>query len=270
MINLKKIQASVVFQLNELKGILRLDSPWHEFAAVSRDVCDSFLSLASASLLCDYNSKMFFINLARSAENWRRFLLAAHISHKQHVTLQYHLPLFAAIVANKPELMAGIRIALPVQWQQGKGYESVFHTVWLYTLIFQHKCASSSEIELHLEALEVCEVDENHRFLFSALLGLNELKEADFWQSFEQMLIKHEQYVQVTLDSPALQIKRFSAQRFVWLEGLAILRLAKIKGFTVPAKGILYCPDEALVDHTPPYTGDWPLIPLAQTAGELS
>ena len=263
MADLKKIQASVVFQLNELKGMIRLDSPWHEFTTVSRDVCDGFLTLASASLLCDYNSKMFFTNLARSAENWRRFLLAVHTPYKQFLSFQYHLPLFAAIVANKPLLISNIRIALPVRWQ-GKGYEYTFHIVWLYTLIFQHKCISTAEMESHLEALENCEADENRRLLFMALLGLSELKEADFWQSFEQMLMSHEQYVQATLGSPALQVKRFSAQRFMWLEGLAILRLAKMKGFTLPSKGILFCPDEALVDNTPTYTGDWPLIPLHQ------
>ena len=264
MFNLKKYQASAITQLNELKGEVNFDMSWREFAGVSREICDYFLALSSASLLCDFKPALFFTNLSRGAENWRRFLMASQLSYQQQASLQYHLPLFAAITANQKSLVDGIRVVLPVNWQKGKGYQSVFHSTWLYTLIFNNQCVVSTEIESHLKILETCEIDENRRLMFTALLGLNELAEPDFWQYFEQMLMVHEESIFTMLDSSAIQVKKFAAQRYIWLEGLAVLRLAKMKGFTLPSKGILFCPDEALVDYTPAYAGDWPLIPLPQ------
>lgn len=93
------------------------------------------------------------------------------------------------------------------------------------------------------------------------MLGLQGLTEDDFWGFFIDALYIHEQWVERKNNSVATSIPGFLAHRYIWFEGLAWLRLARINGFTVPSAGILYCPDEVLEPFESAFQEDWPLVP---------
>lgn len=258
--DLKGFQQSASYQLDEAKGTIVLGKDWKLFSAQSRQVCDHFLTLAAASLLADMKPALFFMNLCRCAENWRRFMVSAQEHFQQRPSLIFNTPVYAAIIAQDTSVLTGICEALPKQWQEGEEYPDQFHLTWLPALLQLNGCQVDDNVETHLQVLEEAEPERCE--LYKALLGLEELEEADFWNQFNSVLYAHEEDIEKRINSVSTDTPRFIAHRFIWFEGLALLRLALIKGFVLPSHSIMFCPDEALMALTDKYQGDWPLVPL--------
>lgn len=264
--DLKGFQESAVYQLEEAKGAIILDSDWSDFSLRSRRVSDYFLTLGAASLLADMKPALFFMNLCRSAENWRRFMLSSQEHFKQRPSLMFNTPMYAAIVAQDKTLIKGICDVLPEQWKEGEEYQDQFHATWLPALLLLNDCQLDDQIEAHLTALEESEEEPLRSDLYKALLNLDDLDESDFWNQFNSALYAHEETIEKRVSSASTDIQRFIAHRFIWFEGLVFLRLALINGFVLPSKSIMFCPDEALAAMPEPYRDDWLLIPLPSAA----
>lgn len=260
--DLKGMQDSSKYQLSEMIGVIRLESDWANFRAQTRVVCDHFLTLAAASLLADMKPNFFFLNLCRCAENWRRFLVSSRDHFADQPTLSYAAPLHAAIISQDTSLINGILENLPAAYLKGQEYEDRFLVAKLLALLAANACQSSAVIEENLEALSKLDTQPVKVELFKALLEIDELKEEDFWSSFETALYSHEEETEKKIKSVVVKITEFIAHRFIWFEGLAFIRLAQTKGFTLPSNDIKYCPEEALGKMPQSYDGDWPLVPL--------
>ena len=257
------MQISAKSKLADSVGSITLDLSWAEFNSQCRGVCDHFLTLAAASLLADFKPDFFFQNSLRSAENWRRFLLCAQSHYQERPSLMYCEPLYAAINANDLTLVQKIKEALPTTWSETVEYQHRF----LIPDIFSDVALSdfqtvSVELNTKLEQLYECEPEPIRAKLFSALLGLDDLTEDDFWDQFETALYAHEEQIQNKISAVSTKISEFIAHRFIWFEGLAWLRLAQHKRFSRPSEHMLFCPDEALKPNAQTYSGDWPLVPL--------
>lgn len=265
--DLKGMQAVSKYQLGITIDTVFLDDDWVKFRSEAREICDHFLTLATASLLADMKIPFFFQNLCRSAENWRYFLVSARDHYHQQITLNYNAPLYAAIIADNTRIIQGIVDALPVSFLKGEEYEDRFITCKLHALLAISRCTLNDEIKSLLGVLVNAEKESFNSILFKALLGLDELGEAEFWEQFETALYAYEELVESKKAAITVKISEFIAHRYIWFEGLAWLRLALIKGFTLPSGAIAFCPDEALEKIPGPYQGEWILIPLPDTAG---
>ncbi len=259
--DLKAFQQNAIGQLEELQGAIRLDDDLSNFRKVTRMVCDNFMTLAAASLLADMKPDLFFQNLWRSADNWRRYLLSCAGHYDKPPTLLYNSPLYAAIVTDDSELLAAIAKALPKSWQQGEEYEDQFIISKLLLSLSQNGQKSDRDVETSLVALEACEEDSTQSDLVKALLGLEDLKESDFWSYFETALYAHEEVIQDRVSSFTTKVTHFIPHRYIWYNGVVWLRLAIKKGFVLPSKSIMFCPDEALDLSPRSYKKDWLLIP---------
>lgn len=260
--DLKGMQASSLYQLEQAIGSIPLAGEWDVFRDKTRKICDHFLTLAAASLLADMKVQFFFQNLCRSAENWRRFLVSSRDFFSQQPTLNYNLPLYAAIIANDITLLKGLSDALPKQYLPGEEYEDKFIICKLHITLALNNCAMDDEVESLLVQLSQAEVDPNILQQFKSLLALEDLNEADFWLSFDDAIYAHEANIETAMNLPTTQISQFIAQRFIWFQGLAWLRLAMMRGYQIPSRAILYCPDEALESMEESYVGDWSLVPV--------
>ena len=261
--NLKTLQENAIYKVeNELIGKVSLSSEWSDFRHVSRQVCDNFMTLATASLLADMKPALFFQNLRRSAENWRRYLVSSRDHYKTPSPLHFNSPLYAAIIADDMALLNEIKQAMPTQWQKGEEYQDKFHVSWLHLLLCINGCQLDEKIEEHLTALENCAADNNQLDLFKALLGLEELTEEDFWSQFEHCLYAYDETVEKRVLALTTSVIQFAPHRFIWFEGLAWIFLALKKRFKLASSLYLYCPDEALEKTTENYLNDWLIIPV--------
>jgi hypothetical protein len=239
---------------------------WLSFSVKAREICDHFLTLAATSLLADMKLPMFFLNLCRAAENWRRYFIASKQFYQEQAPLLYNAPLYAAIVANDVSLINSISSALPKIYKKGEEYEDNFHLSWLLILLTQSHCQSSDLIEEHIRSMSMCAKDPLKIDMIKALLTQDELTEDDFWSFFETALYAYDEEVQKKINTATTSLTAFIAHRYIWFEGLVWLRLAQTKGFTLPSGAYMFCPDEALGKMPEPYAGDWLLIPLPNDA----
>lgn len=256
------MQDSSKYQLSEMIGVVRLDGEWSQFRVHTRSVCDHFLTLAAASMLADMKPHFFFLNLCRCAENWRRFLVSSRDHFAVQPPLSYAAPLHAAIIAQDKTLIRGILENLPASYSEGEEYEDRFLATKLLALMADSGCSPNKPIDEALSALEKTTMQPLKTQMFKALLGKDDLQEEDFWSEFETALYLYEEETEAKVKSVVVKISEFIAHRFIWFEGLALLRLAQAKGFTSPSADIKYCPEEALAKMHEAYVGDWPLIPL--------
>ncbi len=75
---LSLLKEDAVFDIEYWIDSIHTQMPWLAFEDASRTLCDNFLTLAASSLLANLKRDMFFLNLCRSAENWRRHLVVNH------------------------------------------------------------------------------------------------------------------------------------------------------------------------------------------------
>ena len=260
--DLKGLQGSSMYQLSELVGVITNNMEWSKFGTYSRQVCDHFLTLAAASLLADFKPDKFFLNCARSTENFRRFLLTAQQHYQQRPSLMYSEPVYAAIVSQQTALLKPLQDALPTSWQSGEEYQ---HSYLIPSMMLQLAINDSNTDQIvanKIPDLLACEPEPTRANLFISLFNLQDQTEKDFWDHFETALLLREQEIQAKVQSVTTKISEFIAHRFIWFEGLAWLTLAKQRGFKLPSKHLSHCPDEALITTNAHYSGDWPLIPL--------
>lgn len=258
------MQASASYQLGLMINTMSLESEWSVYRAQARKVCDYFLTLGAASLLADMKVSHFFHNICRSADNWHRYLVSSRVAFNKQITLTYNAPLLAAIVANDPRLIERIARDIPNEWKEGEEYEDKFILSRLLIKISANKGQFDNEMEMQLSHFNEVAGGSPEVELLYALLALDNKNECDFWASFMDASHQHEQWIIEQCGSVTTNIEKFIAHRYIWFEGLAWLRLAMTKGYTLPSDGILYCPDEALESIELPFQDDWPLVPLAE------
>ena len=255
--SLSSLKVSAEYSLSSAEYRATLDLNWRSFRDTSQAIFDNFLSLATAKLLLDLQVEQFFINLHHCAENWRRYILTSEHHYNRKIPLFHDAPLYAALITRDQHLLTELSNTLDPAFKKGHEYEDTFYICWLHLTLALNGFAFDEKIAALLNALENCQVDSGDTDMFKALLGQNGLKESDFWEAFEIALYEYDQYVEKRISSFSLDITKFTVHRFIWLKGISLLQIALAKGFTLPSKNIMYCPDEVLA--SPPQV--YPAVP---------
>ena len=213
-----------------------------------------FHTLAAASLLVDGNSEKFFLNLTRCAENGRRFLKVLRRRGLPLPRASRNVPLLAALAcadfARAAELADLSRQDLDVAHQE---YEHEF--LWARALqLLTRAPPVAADVEPVLAALEPLAPDAADRIgAVRALLG----GDADgFAQAMKAAARQYELETEKRARSFTTPVTTFAPHRFLWLEGLALLRLGERAGLVVEDE-LRYCPRLARVPMTARYEGDW-------------
>ncbi|NOY73494.1 MAG: hypothetical protein GXP14_14200 [Gammaproteobacteria bacterium] len=260
-INLGDIREDAMYRINQSIFSIAPNADFTDFESQTKVLCNEFLILAAASLLADMKPSMFFLNLCRCAENWRRFSNLSQTCFHRLPTLLYNTPYYAAVIANDKQLIQKLINTMPEEWSKGEEYEAQFHETCLIMLLSANNVKQDKNVIKHLSLLEACEADSAQTILTKALLGLDELTADDFWAQFEISLYEHVEEIEERAQMASTSITNFAAYRFIWFKGLAWLRLAKIRGFEFPSSGYIYCPEEALLPMSEAYKGDWIIMP---------
>ncbi|NVJ05727.1 hypothetical protein HUW63_10855 [Myxococcus sp. AM001] len=209
--------------------------------------------IAVATLLVDGNPQGFFLNLCRMAENGRRVQRLLADRGLPPPPARRNTPLLGALAAGHFSLAEAVAEGSATQWQQGAEYEDEF----LWASALQHLARTPfAPLEHVLVSLEKAgqEPSASRVALARALVARDA---AAFAESFAAACLDYGLVTEKRARSLATPVTSFAPHRFLWLEGLALLRLAERAGIAPEDTGFRYCPPLARVPMTATYTGDW-------------
>ncbi|QDE87501.1 hypothetical protein BHS06_00255 [Myxococcus xanthus] len=209
--------------------------------------------IAVATLLVDGNPQGFFLNLCRMGENGRRVQRLLADRGLPPPPARRNTPLLGALAAGHFPLAEAVAASAATQWQQGAEYEDEF----LWAAALQHLTRTpSAPLESILVPLEKVG-QEPYASRVAMARALVSRDAAAFAEAFAAACLDHGIVTEKRARSLATPVTSFAPHRFVWLEGLALLRLAERAGIAPGDTGFRYCPPLARVPMTATYSGDW-------------
>ncbi|MBZ4417574.1 hypothetical protein [Myxococcus sp. RHSTA-1-4] len=217
-----------------------------------------FHIIAVATLLVDGNPQGFFLNLCRMAENARRMQELLKGRGLAPPPARRDTPLLGALAAGHFALADAVAAGSATQWQQGAEYEDEF--LWARALQLLARTPPPSPVALEHVLVPLEQVGkESYSSRVALARALVAQDRAGFAEAFAAACLDHGITIEKRARSVATPVTAFAPHRFIWLEGLALLRLAERAGIAPEDTDFRYCPPLARVPMTVTYSGDWAL-----------
>jgi len=225
------------------------------------DISKYYRALGICGVLLNADTDVFFHGLIQSALTRKYYLnrcVEENVLNNPARKASFVGPFLDAIAANQFRLAVKIASLSPDRWWKGYEYEEDFTYAY-----FLHKFVYFNDINLgdlriifdsfenlleeqSSERLEICRA-----FLYS--------DQAQFEEAFSNLLDSHEKNMEEiadpNLDSILAQEYTFEPNRWIFVEGLAILRIAERLGFQTE-KEYKYCPSIARLSDFRPFISD--------------
>jgi hypothetical protein len=220
-----------------------------------RQLCDDFEVLAVGSLLLDAKPESFFLNLCRAAENWKRYLEHRSLMKWSPAPATLLSPLVGAVVASQWQLMAKLAELASAGGKREGDYDDEY--LYARLVIELIKAGGRRAPQVNLAAAALAEADGG---LFAGRLAVIQALlsgDADALQkSFADAVADYDNTIQEQAKMITIDPRKLEPKKYIWLEGLAFLRLAELTGMKITDQ-YLYCPPLARSVLTRPYAGDW-------------
>jgi hypothetical protein len=156
-----------------------------------------------------------------------------------------------AIAANDYGLAVQIIEASPSEFMQGHEYEDDFCYAQLLHGLITGSDARASDLLARFEAY--VEGAPNGRYLTAK--SLSDRRQSDFNEAFEQLLRDRQQEIAKEIERGQIESPHVVMARRIFVEGLAILRLAEKMGLQTEEE-YRFCPSLARVPMTEPFPGE--------------
>lgn len=220
-----------------------------------RQLCDDFEVLAVASLLVDGKPQSFFTNLCRAAANWARYLEYRDARQWPKAPVVHTAPMVGAMVAGQWGLATALAQTASSGERRATDYEDEYQYARL--LIELAKCRGRRTAEVASLLAAVVGADQG---LFAPKLAVVEAllaaEAGEIRERFADAVSHYDQQVEEQSKMLTIDQRKLEPRKYLWLEGLAFLRLAELNGIEI-ADNYLYCPPLARVPMAKPYAGDW-------------
>jgi hypothetical protein len=218
------------------------------------ELCMHFHVVAVATLLVDGNPQGFFLNLCRAAENWRRLLKHLRSRSLPLPPSRHTAPLLGATAAGAWDLSRQVAELSETRWLPEEEYRSEHAQAQLLQALVE---SGAREVVLpKVEALEALG-DEGGLDLVACVRALLDGDGAAFTEAFRHGVLVHGEEVEKRAKLFTTPVTRFAPQRAIWMQGLALLRLAERAGIAPYDEHFRYCPPLARMPMTETYRGDW-------------
>jgi Immunity protein 49 len=198
------------------------------------------------ALLALADADEFRRELSRSGEARRQMLSAglrpgappSRYRRASHVG-----PFFDALVGGADGVAAEIARRSPAAWGEGEEFQDDFHYARFVHAFFLGGCRPAPEAEAALADLRRClEGEEPARLLLCAALLAG--SQQDLERGMEALLREREDEVLGREKGPVADPARHFSEKYVFVEGLALLHLAERRGLAAP-RGYPAIPDLA-------------------------
>jgi hypothetical protein len=237
-----------------MAGVYSNNYPSELLGELSMDVSCKIRAMAIFRLLAVGKTDSFYHNLIRSGRVRERYLQRC----KTEALVEDHfrssgryLPLFDAVAAAEFDLAGRIIGLSPVNFMRGHEYEDDYcYAQICHSLMTRHDERGAgllAQFERYLEG------SPNGRFLVAK--ALFERDQAGFDSGFEQLLSDRELEIAADIKRGQIESPAIIAFRRIFIEGLAILRLAEQLGLRTEEE-YLFCPSIARIPMSEPFPGE--------------
>jgi len=261
-ISLRDLREDAADALDDALARFRPGAPREDLLAVAGEICLAHHTIGASMLLLEGQPQEYFLDLCRAAETWRRLLQHLRSRGLPPPPASASKPLLGAMAADHWPLAQGVARLSATAFQPGEEYED--DCDWA-VLLAQTVAAGGDAAATapyaerllrsgpdtyagRLAVLEAIRARDGRRF--AEVFGLAALAAAEETERIVGMA--------------AIPVTELAPYRWIWLEGLALLRLAARAGLAVPGERFAGCPPLARVPRTADYAGDG-AIPLAGT-----
>jgi hypothetical protein len=239
-----------------MQGLIDPKYPVDELGTLSLELASKLRALGIMALLAKGNSDLFYHNLIRGGiarEIYLQRLKNEGIDKDHHRASGRYESLLDAVVAGDMALARRIVDLSPTEWQKGHEYEDDYCYAQILHRLVQ-ETPPEQEITPLLNQFEAYLEDEPSARL-DVCKALMERDQDAFDEAFDALL--KEQEAKIAADKARCQMEDpiVIAQRQVFVEGLAILRLAEGRGLTTQSV-YRYCPSLARVPMRTPFPGE--------------
>lgn len=220
------------------------------------ELSDKLRTLAIISLLAKAHVDLFCHHLIRSGmvrETYLRRLAEEGITNDHHYGSGRYAPLLDVVAVPDFELAGRIVELSPLDWRENHEYEYDY----CYAQIlhrFVRGASVDSEIPPLLERFETCLAGEPSAQLDTCAALLASDQDA-FDKAFTDLLDTHEAKIAAANDCGQIESAVGTIQRLVFVEGLAVLRLAERRGLKTQRE-YSYCPHLARAGMQAPFSGE--------------
>lgn len=223
---------------------------------LSIEVSEKLRSLAIIQLVTKVQIDFFLHNLIRSAmvrEIYLRRCRDEGRLDEHHRASGRYGALLDAVAAGDLERAARIAELSPIDWRKGREYEDDYCYAQILHRFVQSP-ARDDEVQAFLDQFSAyLEGRDDARFAVSQALLRRDQK--DFDQAFNELLAQRDAEIAANKKRGELEEPQALAQRIIFVEGLAILRLAELRGLSAQREYPL-CPAIARMPMTKPFPGE--------------
>jgi hypothetical protein len=236
-----------------MEGLLSSDYPIEEIGRLSIEISTKFRALAIIGLLANGDSDLFYHNLNRSGQVREKYLQRVTRSKKNddhHFVSGRYEPLLDVIAANNFDLTKRIGKLVPSSWSPDREYEDDYYYSKILDQLIR-KRDSKESIKKLFERYNEWLAGETHD-RFEVCNAIADKNQTAFDLAFNGIIAEREIQIEKDKARGELEDHVVIAQRKVYIEGLALLRLAQFNGLQTQSE-YQYCPSIARIPMRTPF-----------------
>jgi len=250
---LENLELSIGFELDEIAE----DNSLENIGGACERIAHEYRSLAICKLLADADTDAFYHNLIRSGQIRFYYLSRCHRENRVQDSLlvaSLIASFFDAVTANQFRLAIEMSRLSSRQWSPDDEYEDDFcYARFLYQYVAP-ELDRDDDLEGILSRFQLAlEGKQNARWnVCKSLLAVDQ---AMFNEAYQQLIDERTEQIEEEEDSALGEEMTFLTEKHIFVEGLAILKIAERVGLQTEAE-YLYCPAIARLPMTTPFPND--------------
>ena len=237
-----------------MAGVLNAEYPLSELGDLTLEVSAKLRTMAIVVLLTKAATDTFYHNLIRSGrcrEVYLQRCLADNALWEHHRASGRYEPLVDVIAAGDFSAAGRIVERSPVEFMTGHEYADDYCYAQIIHTLVRDDITNVSQLFRRFH--EYIEGDSNPRLSLSH--ALVERDQRAFDDAFEALLMERDAEIQAARERRQIEDLQVTAQRQVFVEGLAVLRLAERRGLQTQPE-YRYCPSIARVPMSQAFPGE--------------
>jgi hypothetical protein len=253
--DLRPLRADSAHLLPQLVAEFLPGGPRTEVIRVSDEIVARFHLLAAGALLIEGDAQKFFLHLIRCAENGLRVLRLLERRGLERTPASRNVPLLGALATGDFDRATAIARLSRDARDLGSGeYEDEFLMARVFQLLAVPR-PGGADIGPLLDRLDELDL-ATYGDRTAAVRALLATDAPAFEAAITGAALQYELVTEERAKSFTTPVTSFAPHRFLWLEGLALLRLGERAGVRVKSD-LKLCPRLARLPMTARYEGDW-------------